>query len=70
MMRMPPMVPVIPELSAELNAILRLPAFKEKVLVPMSFEALGGTPDEFTAFLVEDRKRGAELARESGVTLE
>jgi len=62
--------PVIAKLSAELNIILRLPAFKEKVLVPMSFEALGGTPEEFAAFLAEDRKRGAELARESGVTLE
>ena len=62
--------PLVAKLSAELNTILRLPAFKEKILGPMSFEAIGGTPEEFSAFLVEDRKRGAELVKESGVRVD
>ena len=61
---------MVAKLSSELNAILRLPAFKAKILAPMGFEAIGGTPEEFSAFLVEDRKRGAELVRESGVRLD
>jgi tripartite-type tricarboxylate transporter receptor subunit TctC len=62
--------PVIAKLSTELNAILRLPAFKDKILVPMGFDALGGTPEEFASFLVEDRRRGAELVRDSGARLD
>lgn len=61
---------VINKLSTELNAILRLPAFKEKILVPMGFDAIGGTPEEFGKFLAEDRRSGAELVKDSGARLD
>ena len=61
---------IIGKLSSELSAILRTPAFRDKFLTPRGFEGVGGTPDEFARFLVEDRKRGAELVRISGARLD
>ena len=61
---------IVAKLSAELVAILRTPAFRDKVLTPIGMEAIGGTPEEFARFLVEDRRRGAELVKKSGARLD
>lgn len=61
---------IIARLSAELVAILRTPAFRDKILAPVGFEAIGGTPEEFARFVAEDRKRGAELVAISGARLD
>ena len=39
------------------------PEFIEKYLVRGGFEPLGGTPEEFAAFLREDKKVGAIMAK-------
>ena len=61
---------IIAKLSSELIAILRTPAFRDKILTPIGMDAIGGTPEEFAKFLVEDRRRGAELVKLSGARLD
>ena len=61
---------ILAKLSTEMVAIMRAPGFKEKFLTPIGMEAIGGTPEEFARFLVDDRKRGAELVRLSGARLD
>ncbi len=50
-------------IASDFTAIIRSPDFIQKYLVPGGFEPLGGTPDEFTAFLREDKKVGAAMAK-------
>ncbi|MFM9967713.1 MAG: Bug family tripartite tricarboxylate transporter substrate binding protein [Burkholderiales bacterium] len=50
-------------IAADFTAIIRSPEFIEKYLVRGGFEPLGGTPDEFAAFLREDKKVGAVMAK-------
>ncbi len=61
---------IVAKLSADMVAILRTPAFKDRFLTPIGMEAIGGTPEEFARFLVDDRRRGAELVRISGARLD
>ena len=44
--------------------------FKEKYLTQLGFEPDGDTPDQFAAFLVNDRKIGAEKVKVSGAKLD
>lgn len=50
-------------IAADFTAIIRSPEFIEKYLVRGGFEPLGGTPEEFAAFLSEDKKVGAIMAK-------
>lgn len=50
-------------IAADFTAIIRSPEFIEKYLVRGGFEPLGGTPEEFAAFLREDKKVGAIMAK-------
>jgi tripartite-type tricarboxylate transporter receptor subunit TctC len=50
-------------IAADFTAIIRSPEFIEKYLVRGGFEPLGGTPEEFAAFLREDKKVGAVMAK-------
>ena len=61
---------IVEKLSADIVSILSGQAFRDKILAPAGFEAIGGTPEEFAKSLAEDRKRGAELVRISGVRLD
>jgi hypothetical protein len=45
------------------TAIVRSPEFNEKIIQPGGYDALGGTPEEFAAFLKEDRKVGEAMAK-------
>ena len=60
---------VVRKLSAESSAIVRSPAFRER-LATFGFEPAGNTPEEFARFLAEDRVRGANLVKLSGARLE
>jgi tripartite-type tricarboxylate transporter receptor subunit TctC len=61
--------PVLEKLSADLVAVIHSAAFEDKIVKPGGYVAIGNTPEEFRKFLVEDRLRGDELVRVSGVKL-
>jgi tripartite-type tricarboxylate transporter receptor subunit TctC len=61
--------PVVEKLSAELVAVIKSPAFQDKFIKPGGYVAIGNTPEEFAKFLIEDRIRGDELVKVSGVKL-
>jgi tripartite-type tricarboxylate transporter receptor subunit TctC len=53
----------ISRMAGEVTAIVRSPEFNEKIIQPGGYDALGGTPEEFAAFLKEDRKVGEAMAK-------
>jgi tripartite-type tricarboxylate transporter receptor subunit TctC len=57
-------------MSAEINAIMAIPDFKERFLTSKGLEAAGTKPDAFAKFLVSDRKAAAELVAISNVKLD
>ena len=57
-------------MSAEINAIMAGPEFREKFLTSKGFAAAGSKPDVFAKFLVSDRKAAADLVAISGVKLD
>ena len=59
----------IQELSRQLVAVIKSPAFYERFLKLGGYDPVGNTPEEFRAFLAEDRVRGEELVKISGVKL-
>jgi tripartite-type tricarboxylate transporter receptor subunit TctC len=54
-------------LNTELNKLLHDAAFAEKHILPIGVEPVGGTPEEFAAFMKADMKIGAELVRIAGL---
>ncbi|WP_411880301.1 Bug family tripartite tricarboxylate transporter substrate binding protein [Polaromonas sp. YR568] len=63
-----------PEISArfarDMSKIINTAEFKTKYLQPLGFEAVGDTPEQFTAFLKTDRELGAQKVKVSGAKLE
>lgn len=57
-------------MSAEINAIMANPEFREKFLTSKGLEPAGSKPDVFAKFLVADRKDAADLVAISGVKLD
>jgi tripartite-type tricarboxylate transporter receptor subunit TctC len=57
-------------LATEAGQIVSTPAFREKYLTVLGFEPTSETPDQFSAFLVNDRKIGAEKVKNSGAKLD
>lgn len=46
------------------------PSFAEKTLEPFAYEPLSETPEQFAAFLTEDRAKAEKKIRDAGVSLE
>jgi tripartite-type tricarboxylate transporter receptor subunit TctC len=59
----------VDELGRLLAAVIRSQVFQERFLKLGGYDAVGNTPDEFRKFLEEDRLRGQELVRISGVKI-
>jgi tripartite-type tricarboxylate transporter receptor subunit TctC len=59
----------VEELSRHLVAVIKSSTFREGFLKLGGFEPVGNSHDEFRKFLVEDRVRGEELVKLSGVKL-
>ena len=57
-------------MSAEINAIMAGPEFREKFLTSKGLAPAGSKPDVFAKFLVSDRKSAADLVATSGVKLD
>jgi tripartite-type tricarboxylate transporter receptor subunit TctC len=54
---------IIQKLNIEMNKAIADPKFVEKVLTPVSVEAVGGTPEEFASFMKLDRELATKLAK-------
>jgi tripartite-type tricarboxylate transporter receptor subunit TctC len=60
---------VIAQLNVEINRILGLPGVR-RAFNNQGVEALGGTPDEFAAFLRVQQNKWSKVVRESGAKAE
>lgn len=61
--------PIVDKLAADLIAVIHGAIFQEKFIKLGGYVPIGDTPEEFRKFLEEDRLRGEELVRISGVKL-
>ena len=61
---------ILTKFASEASLIVNSAEFKEKYLTQLGFEPVGDTPDQFAAFLVNDRKIGAEKVKVSGAKLD
>jgi tripartite-type tricarboxylate transporter receptor subunit TctC len=61
---------IVNRLSAELVKVINHPKYREEVLIRNGFEPIGDTPEQFAAFMREDRKFGATLVKNSGIQLD
>jgi tripartite-type tricarboxylate transporter receptor subunit TctC len=57
---------IVDRLSAETNAVLAEPDFKQRVL-QLGLQPRGGTPAEFAAFIVRETRKWSEVIRVAGV---
>jgi tripartite-type tricarboxylate transporter receptor subunit TctC len=60
---------VVARLNAEINKVLQMPDVREK-LINGGVTPMGGTPDEFAAFVRTDYARWGKIVKDSGVKLE
>ncbi|MCC6778080.1 MAG: tripartite tricarboxylate transporter substrate binding protein [Hyphomicrobiales bacterium] len=60
--------PIIGKLHGEVVRIVRAPDFHQKYIEGLALESVLNTPDEFAAFLKEDRARSGELVKGAGLT--
>jgi tripartite-type tricarboxylate transporter receptor subunit TctC len=56
--------------ATDAGQIVTSAEFREKYLTALGFEPVGDSPEQFTAFLVNDRKIGAEKVKASGAKLD
>jgi len=59
---------IVARLNAEINKVLALPALKEKYAT-IGYELVGGTPQQFDAFVKSEIAKWAEVVRRSGAKL-
>ena len=59
---------VVQKLNNEMNKSISDSKFVEKVLTPISVEAIGGSPEEFGAFMKTDREVTSRLAKLAKIT--
>ena len=59
----------VEELSRHLIAVIKSQTFHDRFLKLGGYDPVGNTPEEFRKFLEEDRARGEELVKLSGVKL-
>jgi len=61
---------IVTKFASDASQIVRSAEFREKYLTSLGFEPVGDTPEQFSAFLVSDRKIGAEKVKVSGAKLD
>lgn len=59
---------IVARLNAEINKVLALPALKEKYAI-IGYELVGGTPQQFDAFVKSEIAKWADVVRRSGAKL-
>jgi tripartite-type tricarboxylate transporter receptor subunit TctC len=58
---------IVGRLNAEIGKLLSDPAFVERHLIPAAHEPLGGSPEEFAAFLRVDRTNAERVVRDARI---
>jgi len=61
---------IVTKFAADAREIVGSAEFREKYLTNLGFEPYGETPEQFAAFLVEDRRLAAEKVKISGAKLD
>jgi tripartite-type tricarboxylate transporter receptor subunit TctC len=61
--------PVVVKLNTEINRILKLPDFRER-LAKVGAETAGGTPEEFQAYLAAETEKWARVAKTANIRVE
>jgi len=61
--------PIVTKLNAEINRILKLPEFRER-LAKVGAETAGGTPEEFQAYLAAETEKWAKVAKAANIKVE
>jgi tripartite-type tricarboxylate transporter receptor subunit TctC len=61
---------IIQKFAADAGQIVTSAEFRDKHLLTLGFEGVADTPEQFAAFLVNDRKLGAEKVKVSGAKLD
>ena len=61
---------IVTKFATDASQIVNSSEFREKYLTMLGFEPVGDTPEQFAAFLVNDRKIGAEKVKVSGAKLD
>ena len=61
--------PIVNKLNAEINRILRLPDFKER-LGKVGAETAGGSPEEFQSYLAAETDKWARVAKTANIRVE
>jgi tripartite-type tricarboxylate transporter receptor subunit TctC len=61
---------IVEGIARDVARIAQEPAFREKYLDSVAFDPLTGTPDQFAAFLAQDRLKQQERIKISGVKLD
>lgn len=59
----------VEELGRHLVAVIKSQTFHDRFIRLGGYDAVGNTPEEFRQFLAEDRRRGEELVKLSGVKI-
>jgi tripartite-type tricarboxylate transporter receptor subunit TctC len=62
--------PIISKLHSEIVRIASQPEFKKKFITDIGAEPILSSPQQFGAYLVEDRERGAAIVKQSGIVPE
>ena len=59
--------PIVQRVQGEVRRILFSPEFRDKILTPQFYEAVGNTPEQFADFLKGERELAAMLVKISGL---
>jgi tripartite-type tricarboxylate transporter receptor subunit TctC len=61
--------PIIDKISADVRAVMTEPAFKEKFLQRLMYDAVDSSPEEFQAFIRSETQRWATVIREQKLSI-
>ncbi|MBP0447905.1 hypothetical protein J8J14_24575 [Roseomonas sp. SSH11] len=54
-------------MAKAVHAVVTDPAYRDRVLTPQAYRGVGNSPEAFTTIIEEERRKGAEMVRLSGV---
>ena len=60
---------IVAKLNAEVNKALALPSVKAR-LAAMGYDTVGGTPEQFTAFVKSESTRWADVVKRTGAKVD
>jgi tripartite-type tricarboxylate transporter receptor subunit TctC len=61
---------VVAKINADVQRVLADPDFREKFLAPNYFEPIGGSPEEFAAYVKREAEKWSKVIREAKITVD